>query len=84
MAEVSERVQMIQAIFAGLKDLGIVVASVATIWIQANNSGKLDVAAAKTEQVKTQLDATATVRDAKLDTIIEYAKASPMGTAAPP
>jgi hypothetical protein len=81
MPEISERVELVKAIFAGLKDIGLVVASVATIWIQANNSGKLDVAAAKTEAVETKLEATKAVNDAKLDTILEVAKGGPMGTA---
>jgi hypothetical protein len=42
MPEMSERVLLVQAIFAGLKDLGLVAASVATIWIQSGNAAKLD------------------------------------------
>lgn len=51
MPDVSERVQMIQAIFAGLKDLGLVVASVATIWIQSSNAAKLDAVKHETSDI---------------------------------
>jgi hypothetical protein len=77
----SERVELVRAIFAGFKDILVVIASVATLWIQAQNSTKLDVAAAKTEVVETKLEAAAAARDAKLDTILEVAKGGPMGTA---
>jgi hypothetical protein len=59
MPDESERVQLVKAIFAGLKDLCIVIASVATIWIQAGNAGnatKLEAVAAKQEEVAEKTD----------------------------
>ena len=68
--------EIIKAIFAGLKDLILATAAVGTIWIQAQNSGKLDIAAnkadtaaTKTEEVKRALDATTLDRDRRLDVI---------------
>lgn len=45
----SEKVELVKVVFSGLKDLGLVAASVATIWIQTSNSGKTDA-------IKTQID----------------------------
>lgn len=69
MATASEWTEVIRAVFAGLKDLILACAAVGTIWIQAQNSGKLDVAAAKTEMVKESLEASSKISDQKLDVI---------------
>ena len=45
----SEWVEIIKALTAGAKDLILAVAAVATIWIQNQNAGKIDTAAAKAE-----------------------------------
>ena len=91
MPEVTERVQLVQAIFAGLKDLAVVVASVATIWLQAQTSAKQDTiiekqdsAVAVSTEVKKDLAASSKERDTKLDTIIEYAKSGPMNASPAP
>jgi hypothetical protein len=39
------RVKMTQTLIAGMKDLFVVLASVATLYIQTANSGKIDLAA---------------------------------------
>lgn len=74
MPEISERVQLIQAIFAGLKDLGLVVASVATIWIQSGNAAKLDVQAVKTDKVQTELEAGKELESAKYANVLKAAE----------
>jgi hypothetical protein len=66
--------EIIKTIFGGLKDLILAFAAVGTIWIQAQNSGKLDTAASKaetaalkTEEVKKALAVTTLDRDKRFD-----------------
>lgn len=61
--------EIIKATFAGLKDLILAFAAVGTIWIQAQNSGKLDVAANKADEVKQALTATTAERQQTLATM---------------
>lgn len=72
----NDRVEVIKAIFAGMKELILATAALATIWIQAQNSGKLDTAAAKTEVVESKLEATTAKHQIKLDEIATAAEAS--------
>jgi len=72
----NDRVDMVKAVFAGIKELILATAALATIWIQAQNSGKLDTAAAKTEVVESKLDATTATNTAKLEQIKTAADAS--------
>lgn len=65
---------ILKTIFAGIKDLILACAAVGTIWIQAQNSSKLDVAAGKADaaasetlEVKRVLAATTVDRDKRLD-----------------
>lgn len=70
----NERVEIIKAVFAGIKELILATAALATIWIQAQNSGKLDSAAAKTEVVEAKLEKTTAEHDQKLEAIESSAK----------
>jgi hypothetical protein len=69
-------VAVIKAIFSGVKDLILATAALATIWIQAQTSGKLDTAAAKTETVESKLDATTAKHERTLAEIAAAADAS--------
>jgi len=73
---VNDRVEMVKAVFQGIKELILATAALATIWIQAQNSGKLDTAAAKTEVVESKLEATTATNQIKLDAIATAADAS--------
>lgn len=72
----NDRVEMVKTVFAGIKELILATAALATIWIQAQNSGKLDVAAAKTQVVESKLEATTATQTAKLEHIATAADAS--------
>lgn len=76
MPEVSERVQLVQATFAGLKDLALGIAAIASIFYGAEVSGKLDVQSVKTEQVKETLKVSSELRDQKLADIAKHAEAA--------
>ena len=72
----NDRVEVIKAVFAGIKELILATAALATIWIQAQNSSKLDSAAAKTDVVQAQLESTTEKHEAKLAEIAKAADAS--------
>jgi len=72
----NDRVEVIKAVFAGLKDLILAFAAVGTLWIQAQNSGKLDTAAAKTDVVESKLESTTAKHERTLAEIAKAADAS--------
>lgn len=72
----NDRVEMVKAVFQGIKELILATAALATIWIQAQNSGKLDTAAAKTEVVESKLEASEAKQSVVLADIKTSAEAS--------
>ena len=71
-----DRVKVIDAIFKGIERLIFAVTALVTIWVQLENKGKLDTAAATTKAVEYKLESTTARHDRKLDDIDAKAEAS--------